>query len=86
MCCHSLYYAKFNWSFSYDIQSWTFAYIRFLKKPYVNGVTLREQNSPLKCCQPVQLITYSERGLTYFNTGNMRSVGQMASKLSSVKL
>ena len=26
-------------------------YIRLLNKPYVNGVTLREQNQPLKCCQ-----------------------------------
>ena len=28
-------------------------YIRLLNKPYVNGVTLREQNQPLKCCQPL---------------------------------
>ena len=26
------------------IQSWTFAYLRLLNKPYVNGVSLREQN------------------------------------------
>ena len=25
------------------IQSWTFAYVRLLNKPYVNGVSLREQ-------------------------------------------
>ena len=25
-------------------------YIRLLNTPYVNGVTLREQNSSLKCC------------------------------------
>ena len=29
-----------------DIQLWTFAYVRLLNKPYVNGVNLREQNQP----------------------------------------
>ena len=32
------------------IQLLTFDYIRLIDKPYVNGVTLREQNQPLKCC------------------------------------
>ena len=30
---------------------------------YVNGVTLREQNPPLKYCQSLKLLTYFERGL-----------------------
>ena len=29
-----------------EIKSWTFAYVRLLNKPYVNGVSLREQNHP----------------------------------------
>ena len=29
-----------------NIRSWTFAYVRLLDNPYVNGVTLREQNKP----------------------------------------
>ena len=33
-----------------DIQSWTFAYIPLLNKPYENEVTLRGQKVPLKCC------------------------------------
>ena len=33
------------------IQLLTSDYIRLLNKHYVNGVTLCEQNQPLKCCQ-----------------------------------
>ena len=32
------------------LQSWTFAIIRLLSKPYENEVTLTGQNPPLKCC------------------------------------
>ena len=32
------------------IQLRTNAIVRLLNKPYVNGVTLSGQNSPLKCC------------------------------------
>ena len=46
-----------------NIQSWTFAYIRLLNKPYENEVTLTGQNPPLKCCQPLELLTQFERGL-----------------------
>ena len=38
-------------------------YKRLLNKPYVNVVTLRGQNQPLKCCQPFQLLTPFEMGL-----------------------
>ena len=38
-------------------------YIRLLNKPYVNGVTLREQNQPLKCCQPLEFWYTSLKGL-----------------------
>ena len=36
-----------------DIQLSTSDYIRLLNKLYENGVTLKEQNQPLKCCQPL---------------------------------
>ena len=39
------------------IQSWTFAYIRLLNKPYENEVALTGQNPPLKCCQLLELLT-----------------------------
>ena len=45
------------------IQLLTSDYIRLLNKPYVNGVTLREQNQPLKCYQPLELLTQLKRGL-----------------------
>ena len=61
-------------------------YIQLLNKPYVYRVTLRERNLALKCCQPLELLTYFESGVTSFNTGNMGSVGQRAAKLLSVKL
>ena len=46
-----------------NVQSWTFAYLQLLKKPYANGVTLREQNQPLKCCQPLESCYILKRGL-----------------------
>ena len=45
------------------IQSWTFAYIRLLNKPYENEVTLTGQNPPLKCCQHLELLTQLKRGI-----------------------
>ena len=45
------------------LQSWTFAYIWLLNKPYVNEVTLTGQNPPLKCCQPLELLTQLNRGI-----------------------
>ena len=45
------------------IQLLTFDYIRLIDKPYVNGVTLREQNQPLKCCQPLDFWYTSLKGL-----------------------
>ena len=41
----------FDISLALYLQSWTFAYIRLLNNPYVNEVTLREQNQPLKMLQ-----------------------------------
>ena len=34
-----------------------------LSKPYVNEVTLREQKCPLKCCQPLDFLYTSLKGL-----------------------
>ena len=48
--------ASANIRYDIDIQSWTFTYIRLLNKPYVNGVTLREQKRSLKSCQSLELL------------------------------
>ena len=69
----------------FHLQSWTFAYIRFLDKPYVNEVTLRGQNPPSKCCKYLKLLTYFEKMFRSFTIVNMRSVGQRAAKLQFVK-
>ena len=39
----------------YHIQLLTLAYVRLLNSTYENKVTLREQNPPLKCCQPLKM-------------------------------
>ena len=69
--------------------SWTFAYVQ-LYKPYLNGVTLRDQNQSLKYLrdqnqslksfQSLELLTSFEMGFRSFNTDNMGSVGQSAAK------
>ena len=64
----------------------TFAYIWFLNKAYENEVTLREQKPPLKGSQHLELLTYIEKRSRSFNTDNMGSVGQRATKLLSFKL
>ena len=48
---------------SLDLQLLNFAYKRLLNKPYENEVTLTGQNPPLKCCQPLELLTYFEKGI-----------------------
>ena len=68
-----------------QMQLLTSDYIQLLK-PYVNGVTLRGKNPTLKCCKPLELLTYFEMGLSSFNRGNMESVGQRAAKSLYVKL
>ena len=45
------------------IQSWTFAIIRLLNKPYENEVTLTGQNPPLKWCQPLEILTHLIMGM-----------------------
>ena len=57
-----------------ELQLSTFAYTWLLNKPYENEVTLREQNPPLKYCQPLELLTYFEKRFRSFNTSNMGSV------------
>ena len=49
--------------YGYKLQSWTFAYIRLLNKPYENEVTLTGQNIPLKCCQALEILKHSITGL-----------------------
>ena len=41
-------------------------YVLLLDKSYENEVNLREQNTPFKCCQHVELLMYIERGLDLF--------------------
>ena len=40
-----------------NIQSRAKVYKLLLDKPYENEVTLREQNLPSKCCQPLEILT-----------------------------
>ena len=40
---------------NFYIQSWTFAYVRLLNKPYVNGVSLIEQKHPKNTTRPLNL-------------------------------
>ena len=68
----------------YEIQSWTFTYIWLLEKPYENEVTFRELNICLKCYQ--LLMPHFGKRFRFFHTGNIGSVGQMASKLLAVKV
>ena len=71
--CSSLLYARYQISdevrckyhtyyvfYSYET-SITNGY--YLNKPQVNEFTLRGINLSLKCCQPLELFTYFERGL-----------------------
>ena len=58
----------------------TFTYILILNKPYENEVTLIGQNLPLKSFQPLEGLTYFEKGGRSFHAGKMRSVGQRAAK------
>ena len=46
-----------------SIQLWTYAYIRLLNRPNGNEVISREQNIPLKCCQPFDFQYTSFKGL-----------------------
>ena len=45
------------------IQSWTFAIIRLLNKPYENEVNLTGQNPPSKCCLPFEILIYFTKGI-----------------------
>ena len=46
-------------------------------KPYLNEVTLTEQNPPLKCCWPLELLTQF-----FFKAENLGSVDQRALKVT----
>ena len=46
-----------------QIQLRTYAYIRLLNRPCGIEVILREQNIPLKCCQPLNFFNMSLKGL-----------------------
>ena len=43
---------------TFMLQTWPLANKQMLNKPYVNEITLREQNLPLKCCQPLEKLVY----------------------------
>ena len=56
-----------------------------LNKPCENEVILRGQNIPLKFCQPLELLKYTEKVLRSFHAIDIGSVGQRATKLLSIK-
>ena len=57
-----------------------------LYKNYVNEGIFRGQKLSLKCCQPLEILTYIEREVRSFHSGNVGSVSQRAAKMPSVKL
>ena len=52
-----------------------------VKKHHENEVTLREQNLPLICCQPVKMLIYFEEVFRSLHEFNVGSVDQIAAKL-----
>ena len=48
------------------MQSWTFAYIGLINKPYGNEVTLTGQNQPLEYCQTLEILNHFIKGLDLF--------------------
>ena len=61
-----------------------FDYIRLLNKPYVNEVILRGQNLSLKCCRPLDLLTYIETFENDSNPFKTVSKGQEATSILRV--
>ena len=59
---------------------------RLLHKPYGNEVTLRGQNICQKYYQPLEFMLHFKKGFRSFNTENLGSVGQRASKLPAIKV
>ena len=57
-----------------------------LSKPNVDEVILRRLNLSLKCCQPLEHLTYFKWGTRSFHRDYMASAGQSAAKLPSFKL
>ena len=55
-------------------------------KPYAKGLTLREQNPPLKYCQSLELLTYFEKRFRAFNAADIGFLDQRAAKLLAVKV
>ena len=49
-----------------------------------NEVSLTEQNLPLKCCPPLEMLIYFEKRI--FHTFNIGSVDQKSAKLLAVKV
>ena len=49
------------------MQLWPIAYEWLLYEPYENEVTLREQNLPLKCWQPLEMLFYAIENATVLN-------------------
>ena len=56
-----------------------------IHKPFVNKVTERAKSTH-KCCQPLEHLTYCEKGFGSFNTDSMGSVDQRSVRLLSIKL
>ena len=58
-----------------NIQSWTFAHIQLLYKPYESEIILSGQNICLECYQSLELMLYFGKGLRSFHAGNIESIG-----------
>ena len=63
-------------------------YIRLFDKPYVNEVTLTEQNLPLKCCQPLEILPHFTKGLNLLllNIWGLNVKGLQSCQLSKLEV
>ena len=69
-----------------DIQTWSEYNIQLLNKPFVNGVTSREQNLSLRCCNDIEH-KVQEQQLSDLSKELLQvSVDQRAAMLWAVKL
>ena len=49
------------------VQLWALAHVWLVDKSYEDEDTLREQNLPLKCCQPFEELIHFEEGFRSFH-------------------
>ena len=56
-----------------------------VNKHYENNVILRDQNLPLKCFQPLNMLIYFKEEFRSFQNFNIMSIGERTGKLLAVR-